>query len=78
MLDGGTFPLNRVVGYFSVKTGIGHKVIYSYIAELNDFGMISLIGDKVKLIYDEQALDDFFGTREAWQEKPEPKTAKQK
>ena len=57
----------RLVGSFSIQWGISERVIYQYLNELQDAGLIQYNGVRVKIAVTPETLDEMFGSREAWQ-----------
>ena len=59
-------PLRRLVGAFSTRWGISAKIIYDYIDELRDAGLIRVTAGFVTLAVPEEVLDELFGSRKEW------------
>lgn len=62
----GWIEARRLVGSFSINWGISERVIYQYLSELQDAGIIHYNQKTVKIAVDEEYLDEIFGSREAW------------
>lgn len=59
-------PTRRLVGAFSTMWGLNARIIYQYLDEMQDAGLIKMDGDYVKLTMTTANLNELFGGEDAW------------
>jgi hypothetical protein len=62
----GWIEVRRLVGSFSITWGLSERVIYQYVGELVDAGLIKFNQKAVKIAVNDDVLDEMFGSRETW------------
>jgi len=66
--------IRRLVGAFTTVWGLNGRVVYTYLDELQDAGLIQMDTLYVKLAMTTATLNELFGGEEAWKAEKEPKT----
>jgi hypothetical protein len=66
-------PIRRLVGAFTTMWGVSARVIYQYLDEHRDAGLIQMDTQYIRLTMSTAALNELFGGVDAWKAEKETK-----